>query len=55
MAEHAPDHLADYAAKLPALIQLHEAETIMRMLCESGWLLPVKDGMSATTLIMKYS
>ena len=55
MAEHAPDHLADYAAKLPALIQLHEAETIMRMLCESGWLLPAKDGMSATTVIMRYN
>ena len=55
MAEHAPEHLADYAAKLPALIQLHEAETIMRMLCESGWLLPAKDGMSATTVIMRYN
>ena len=53
MAEYAPEHLADYAAKLPVLFQLHEAETVMRMLCESGWLLPAKEGMSATTLIMK--
>ena len=54
MAEHAPEHLADYAAKLPVLCQMQEAEEIMRMLCESGWLLPAREGMSATTLIMKY-
>ena len=53
MAEYAPEHLADYAGKLPVLFQLHEAETVMRILCESGWLLPAKEGMSATTLIMK--
>lgn len=53
MAEHAPEHLADYAAKLPALLHLKEAETIMQILCESGWLLPMKDGMLATTVIMK--
>ena len=34
--------------------QMQEAEEIMRMLCESGWLLPAREGMSATTLIMKY-
>lgn len=53
MREYAPEHLAGYAAKLPALFQLREAEIIMRILCESGWLLPVKDSMSATTVMMK--
>ena len=53
MKDHAPEHLADYAGKLPVLFQLKEAEDIMRLLCESGWLLPVKDGTLATTVIMK--
>ena len=53
MAEHAPEHLADYAKRLPPLLQLSEAETIMRILCEDGWLLPVKDSMSATTVILR--
>ncbi len=53
MIEYAPEHLTDYAAKLPALFQLREAEIIMQNLCESGWLLPVKDSMSATTIMMK--
>ena len=53
MAEHAPEHLADYARRLPALFMLNEAETIMRILCEDGWLLPVKDSMSATTVILR--
>ena len=53
MKEHAPDHLADYAAKLPVLFQLTEAETIMQILCESGWLLPARDGMLPTTVMMK--
>ena len=53
MEDYAPEHLVNYAGKLPALFQLKEAEDIMRLLCESGWLLPVKDGTLATTVIMK--
>ena len=53
MAEHAPEHLADYAKRLPPLFQLNEAETIMRILCEDGWLLPVRDSMVPTTVIMR--
>ena len=53
MREYAPEHLADYASKLPALFQLKEAENIMQILCESGWLVPVKDSMSATTVMMR--
>ena len=52
MKEYAPEHLADYAGKLPALIPMKEAEDIMRQLCESGWLLPLKDCL-ATTVIMR--
>ena len=54
MKEHAPEHLADYAGKLPALFQMKEAETIMRLLCESGWLLPLKNCL-ATTVMMRYN
>ena len=53
MMEYAPEHLADYARRLPALYSLGEAEVIMQNLCESGWLLPCRDGMSATTILMK--
>lgn len=53
MRDYTPDHLADYAAKLPVLLQLNEAGAIMQILCESGWLLPVKDDMLATTVMMK--
>ena len=52
MKEYAPEHLADYARKLPALIQMKEGEAIMRILCESGWLLPMKDCL-ATTVMMR--
>ena len=31
---------------------MKEAEAIMRILCESGWLLPMKDCL-ATTVMMK--
>lgn len=55
MTEYAPEHLADYARRLPALFQLKEAETIMRLLCESGWLLPVRDGTLPTTVMMKHA
>ena len=53
MMEHAPEHLADYARRLPGLFQLNEAEFIMQELCENGWLLPLKDGMLATTIMMR--
>ena len=53
MKEYAPAHLTDYAARLPALFQLGEAASIMQLLCESGWLLPLKDGMLATTVMVK--
>ena len=53
MMEHAPEHLADYARRLPALLSLSEAEAIMQILCESGWLLPNKEGMHATTVMMR--
>lgn len=51
MAEHTPAHLADYAKRMPLLIQFKEVEEIMRMLCESGWLLPWTGGMLATTIM----
>lgn len=52
MREHAPEHLADYAGKLPPLLQLKEAEGVTRALCESGWLLPMKNCL-ATTVMMR--
>lgn len=52
MKEHAPKHLAEYAAGIPALCQLKEAEAVMRFLCESGWLLPMKSCL-ATTVMMQ--
>ena len=52
MKEYAPEHLTDYAGKLPALIQMKEAEAIMRILCENSWLLPLKNCLS-TTVMMK--
>ena len=52
MKEYAPEHLADHAGKLPALIQMKEADSIMRILCESGLLLPLKNCL-ATTVMMR--
>ena len=51
MKEYAPEHLADYAGKLPALIQMKEAEAIMRILCENSWLLPLKNCLSTTVMM----
>ena len=51
MKEYAPEHLADYAGKLPALIQMKEAEVIMRILCENGWLLPLKNCLPTTVMM----
>ena len=51
MKEYAPEHLTDYAGKLPVLIQMKEAETMMRIFCESGWLLPLKNCLSTTVMM----
>ena len=51
MTEHAPGYLADYAGKLSALLLLKEAETLMRLLCESSWLLPMKDCLATTVIL----
>ena len=54
LADHAPAHLADYVGRLPVLLLFNEAEQIMRELCESGWLIPMKGGMSGTTVMYMY-
>ena len=54
LTDHAPAHLADYVGRLPVLLIFNEAEQIMRELCESGWLLPMKGGMSGTTVMYMY-
>jgi RNA polymerase sigma factor (sigma-70 family) len=54
LIDHAPAHLADYVGRLPILLSFKETEQIMRELCESGWLIPMKDGMSATTVMYLY-
>ena len=54
LTDHAPAHLADYVGRLPVLLCFNETEQIMRELCESGWLIPMKSGMSATTVMYLY-
>ncbi len=49
--DHAPAHLADYVKRMPLLLFYRETEQVMRELCESGWLLPMKGGMSGTTVM----
>ena len=51
VVENAPDRLQDYASKMAQLVQFEEVEDIIRILCESGWLLPYKSGMHPTTVI----
>lgn len=51
IVEHTPAHLADYASRMGVLVQFKEIEEILRMLCESGWLLPLTSGMLATTVM----
>lgn len=51
VVENAPDRLQDYAAKMAQLVQFEEVEDIIRLLCESGGLLPYKNGMHPTTVI----
>ena len=51
LLDHAPAHLADYVSKIAQLLTYRETEQIMQNLCESGWLLPMKGGMSGTTVM----
>lgn len=51
LLDHAPQHLADYVSKMAQLLSYRETEQIMQTLCESGWLLPMKGGMSGTTVM----
>lgn len=51
LLDHTPQHLADYVSKMPMLLYFRETEQIMQTLCESGWLLPTKGGMSGTTVM----
>ena len=51
LLDHAPQHLADYVSKMPMLLCFREIEQVMQPLCESGWLLPMKGGMSGTTVM----
>ena len=51
LLDHAPAHLADYVKRMPLLLFYRETEQVMQMLCESGWLLPMKGGMSGTTVM----
>ncbi len=51
MREHTPEHLIDYVDKMPTLLHFREAENVMQDLCECGWLLPLRGGMNATTVM----
>lgn len=51
LCDHSPQHLIDYTEQMAPLLHFKEAEQVMQNLCESGWLLPLKDGMQATTIM----
>ena len=51
LRDHTPQHLADYVSKMPMLLHYREIEQVIQTLCESGWLLPMKGGMSGTTVM----
>ena len=51
LLDHAPAHLADYVRKMAQLLSYRETEQIIQTLCESGRLLPMKGGMSGTTIM----
>jgi RNA polymerase sigma factor (sigma-70 family) len=51
LIEHTPQHLIDYAKRITPLTQFEDVQDIIRILCESGWLLPWKSGMLATTVM----
>ncbi|WP_458574855.1 RNA polymerase sigma factor [Ruminococcus sp.] len=52
LREHTPAHLIDYTDKMAVLLYYKEVKQIMLSLCESGWLLPMKDGMIGTTVML---
>ncbi|MBR4622430.1 MAG: sigma-70 family RNA polymerase sigma factor [Ruminococcus sp.] len=54
LVDHAPAHLTDYVGRIPVLLHYREVEIVMRDLCESGWLIPMNGGMSATTVMYMY-
>ena len=54
LLDHAPAHLADYVGRMSTLLSYRETEQIMQTLCESGRLLPMKGGMSGTTMMYIY-
>lgn len=51
LIDHTPQHLAEYVSKMPMLLCSREIEQIIQNLCESSWLLPMKNGMSGTTVM----
>ena len=51
LLDHSPAHLADYVSRMSQLLFYRETEQVMQTLCESGWLLPMKGGMSGTTIM----
>ena len=54
LLDHTPAHLADYVGRMGTLLSYRETEQIMQQLCESGYLLPMKGGMSGTTVMYLY-
>ena len=55
LLDHTPQYLAEYVSKMPMLLYFRETEQLMQTLCESGWLLPMKGGMSGTTVMYLYN
>ena len=51
LRDHAPAHLADYVSRISLLLFYRESMQVMQTLCENGWLLPMKGGMSGTTVM----
>ena len=51
LIDHTPQHLAEYVSKMAQLLSYRETEQIIQTLCESGRLLPMKGGMSGTTVM----
>ncbi len=51
LIDRTPANLADYVSKMALLLHFREAELVTQHLCESGWLLPMKCGMSGTTVM----
>lgn len=51
LLDHTPAHIADYVSRMSLLLFYREIEQVMQQLCESGWLLPMKGGMSGTTMM----